>query len=61
MTADREEDFQDAKARQDAQVLQELQAKFDEFVARLNEPGAMDRILRAAPEHNQVFKLGPPR
>lgn len=61
MNTDRKKQLRDAKARRDAEVLQECKAKFDEFVARLNEPAVMDKILRAAPEHRQVLKLGPPR
>lgn len=61
MKTDRKKELQDAKARRDAEVLREVQARFDEFVARLTEPGVMDKILKAAPEHGQVLELGPPR
>lgn len=59
MKTDREKELRETKAHRDAEVLREAQAKFDEFVARLNEPGEMDRILAAAPEHGQILKLGP--
>lgn len=60
MKTDRK-NLRDAKALRDAEVLREFQARFDEFVALLNEPNAMDKILKAAPEHGQVLELGPPR
>lgn len=40
---------------------QELELKFKRLIESLNKPGAMDKILRAAPKHGQVYKLGPPR
>lgn len=59
MNTDRKKELREAKARRD-EALQAAQAKHDEFVARLNEPGRMDRILAAAPEHGDVVELGSP-
>lgn len=61
MQADQKRKIREAKALGDAEVLAEFQAKFDKFVAELNQPGVMYRVLNATPEHGQVLTLGPSR